>query len=56
VAVLENSGFGAVHAAPLVRRLFQGLANPEQQPTVGDGGTLTEPVPAGGAVTTGVQD
>lgn len=56
VAVLENSGFGAVHAAPLVRRVFQGLANPDQQPTVGDGGILTEPVPASGVVTTGVQD
>ncbi len=45
VAVLENSGFGATAAAPAVRRVLQGLADPTQQPTVGPGGVLSEPVP-----------
>jgi penicillin-binding protein 2 len=45
VAVLENSGFGAVAAAPVIRRVFQGIADPAQQPHVGPGGLLDKPVP-----------
>jgi penicillin-binding protein 2 len=55
-AVLENSGFGAVHAAPTVRRVLQGLADPAQQPTVGPGGQYIEPVPVTVNANTGVQD
>jgi penicillin-binding protein 2 len=45
VAVLEESGFGATAAAPVVRRVFQALADPASAPTVGPGGVLTSPVP-----------
>jgi penicillin-binding protein 2 len=55
-AVLENSGFGASAAAPAVRRVLQGFADPSQQPTVGPGGALTVPVPGTAATDTGVQD
>ena len=37
-AVLEESGFGATAAAPVVRRVLQSLADPTQAPTVGPGG------------------
>jgi penicillin-binding protein 2 len=45
VAVLEESGFGATAAAPVVRRVLQAIADPENAPTVGPGGVLTAPVP-----------
>ena len=45
VAVLEESGFGATAAAPVIRRVFQALADPANAPTVGAGGVLTAPVP-----------
>ena len=45
VAVLEESGFGATAAAPVIRRVFQALADPTNAPTVGPGGVLTAPVP-----------
>ena len=45
VAVLEESGFGATAAAPVIRRVFQSLADPAHAPTVRPGGTLSEPVP-----------
>jgi penicillin-binding protein 2 len=41
VAVLEQSGFGATAAAPVIRRVFQALADPEKAPTVGPGGVLS---------------
>ena len=56
VAVLEHSGFGSTAAAPAVRRVLQGLADPTQQPTVGPGGVLTQPVPGSATAATGVQD
>jgi penicillin-binding protein 2 len=45
VAVLEESGFGATAAAPVVRRVFQALADPANAPTVQPGGTLSASVP-----------
>jgi hypothetical protein len=45
VAVLEQSGFGATAAAPVIRRVFQSLADPATAPTVQPGGILTTPVP-----------
>jgi penicillin-binding protein 2 len=45
VAVLEESGFGATAAAPVIRRVFQSLADPAKAPTVQPGGVLSEPVP-----------
>ena len=45
VAVLEQSGFGATAAAPVIRRVFQSLADPANAPTVQPGGILSEPVP-----------
>jgi penicillin-binding protein 2 len=45
VAVLEESGFGATAAAPVIRRVFQALADPAKAPTVQPGGTLSAPVP-----------
>jgi len=48
VAVLEESGFGATAAAPVIRRVFQSLADPANAPTVGPGGVLSAPL--GGAV------
>ena len=45
VAVLEQSGFGATAAAPVVRRVFQSLADPTNAPTVQPGGLLSTPVP-----------
>jgi len=45
VAVLEQSGFGATAAAPVIRRVFQALADPANAPTVGPGGVLSVPVP-----------
>jgi penicillin-binding protein 2 len=44
-AVLEESGFGATAAAPVIRRVFQSLADPAQAPTVGPGGVLSSPAP-----------
>jgi penicillin-binding protein 2 len=46
VAVLEESGFGATAAAPVIRRVFQALADPTNAPTVGPGGVLSAPLPA----------
>ncbi|HEV3225998.1 MAG TPA: penicillin-binding protein 2 [Acidimicrobiales bacterium] len=45
VAVLEQSGFGATAAAPVIRRVFQALADPAHAPTVQPGGSLSAPVP-----------
>ena len=45
-AVLEESGFGGVAAAPLVRRILEPLADPTLMPTVGPGGFLSIPLPA----------
>lgn len=45
VAVLEQSGFGATAAAPVIRRVFQALADPTTAPTVGPGGVLSAPIP-----------
>ena len=45
VAVLEESGFGATAAAPVIRRVFQSLADPAHAPTVQPGGTLSSPAP-----------
>jgi penicillin-binding protein 2 len=56
VAVLEHSGFGADAAAPVIRRVFQGLADPSQQPLVGRGGVLDRPVPGVVATQTPVKD
>lgn len=56
VAVLENSGFGAVRAAPVVRRVLQGIADPALQPTIGPGGVYTDPSPAPVNSNTPVQD
>jgi len=44
VAVLEESGFGATAAAPVIRRVFQALADPAEAPTVGPGGVLSAPL------------
>ncbi|MGI8663787.1 MAG: penicillin-binding protein 2 [Acidimicrobiales bacterium] len=55
-AVLENSGFGAVAAAPVIRRVFQGIADPAQQPHVGPGGALDRSVPGPGQAQTSVRD
>src|SRR5262249_32046263 len=44
-AVLEESGFGADAAAPVIRRVFQALADPATAPTVGHGGVLSSPLP-----------
>jgi penicillin-binding protein 2 len=44
-AVLEQSGFGATAAAPVVRRVLQSLADPSTRPTVGPGGVLSAPAP-----------
>jgi penicillin-binding protein 2 len=44
VAVLEESGFGATAAAPVIRRVFQALADPASAPTVGPGGVLSAPL------------
>lgn len=44
VAVLEQSGFGATAAAPVIRRVFQALADPASAPTVGPGGVLSAPL------------
>jgi hypothetical protein len=44
VAVLEESGFGATAAAPVIRRVFQALADPANAPTVGAGGVLSSPL------------
>jgi penicillin-binding protein 2 len=44
-AVLEESGFGATAAAPVIRRVLQSLADPTQAPTVGPGGVLSAPAP-----------
>jgi penicillin-binding protein 2 len=44
-AVLEESGFGADAAAPVIRRVFQALADPATAPTVGPGGVLSSPLP-----------
>jgi penicillin-binding protein 2 len=44
VAVLEESGFGATAAAPVIRRVFQALADPANAPTVGPGGVLSAPL------------
>jgi penicillin-binding protein 2 len=46
VAVLEESGFGATAAAPVIRRVFQALADPATAPTVGPGGVLSAPLVA----------
>jgi penicillin-binding protein 2 len=43
-AVLEQSGFGADAAAPVVRRVFQALSDPANAPTVGPGGVLSSPL------------
>jgi penicillin-binding protein 2 len=45
VAVLEESGFGATAAAPVIRRVFQALADPAKAPVVQPGGSLSAPVP-----------
>jgi penicillin-binding protein 2 len=44
VAVLEESGFGARAAAPVVRAIFEPLADPTLMPTLGPGGTLSKPI------------
>ena len=44
VAVLEESGFGARAAAPVVRAIFEPLADPSLMPTLGPGGVLSKPV------------
>jgi penicillin-binding protein 2 len=44
-AVLEQSGFGATAAAPVIRRVLQSLADPAQAPVVGPGGVLSSPAP-----------
>jgi penicillin-binding protein 2 len=44
-AVLEESGFGATAAAPVIRRVLQSLADPAQAPVVGPGGVLSSPAP-----------
>jgi penicillin-binding protein 2 len=44
VAVLEESGFGATAAAPVIRRVFQALSDPTKAPTVGPGGVLSAPL------------
>jgi penicillin-binding protein 2 len=46
-AVLEQAGFGAVAAAPVVRRILEPIADPTLMPAVGPGGTLSFPVPEG---------
>ncbi|MEO7557039.1 MAG: penicillin-binding protein 2 [Acidimicrobiales bacterium] len=55
-AVLENSGFGAVAAAPVIRRVFEGIADPSRQPHVGPGGVLDKPLPSVINVVTAVKD
>jgi penicillin-binding protein 2 len=44
VAVLEESGFGARAAAPVVRSIFEPLADPSLMPTLGPGGVLSKPI------------
>ena len=44
VAVLEESGFGARAAAPVVRAIFEPLADPSLMPVLEPGGTLSKPV------------
>lgn len=55
-AILEESGFGGAAAAPLIRRIFESIADPELTPTVesdsgpdadknGPGYTLSIPLP-----------
>jgi penicillin-binding protein 2 len=44
VTMMEESGFGGVAAAPVVRRILEPLANPALMPTVGPGGVLSVPV------------
>ncbi len=43
-AFLEESGFGGVAAAPVVRLIFAPIADPSIRPTVGPGGVLSEPL------------
>lgn len=44
VTMMEQSGFGGVAAAPVVRRILEPLADPTLMPTVGPGGVLSVPV------------
>ncbi len=44
VAVMEESGFGGVAAAPLIRRILEPLADPTRMPEVGPGGVLSFPL------------
>ncbi|MEY2588086.1 MAG: penicillin-binding protein 2 [Acidimicrobiaceae bacterium] len=44
VSVLEQSGFGARAAAPVVRTIFEPLADPSLMPTLQIGGTLSKPL------------
>jgi penicillin-binding protein 2 len=46
-AFLEESGFGGVAAAPLVRRVLEPLADPARMPEVGPGGVLSFPLAPG---------
>ncbi len=43
-AMLEESGFGGIASAPLVRRILEPLADPSSMPTVGPGGVLDAPL------------
>ncbi len=45
VAMMEESGFGGVAAAPLVRRILEPLADPTLMPEIGPGGALSLPIP-----------
>ncbi len=45
-AMLEESGFGGIAAAPLVRRILEPLADPSLMRTVGPGGVLDAPLAA----------
>ena len=46
IAVLEEAGFGGVAAAPVIRRIFEPLADPTLMPEVGPGGVLSFPLEA----------
>lgn len=45
VTIMEESGFGSAAAAPVIRRIFEPLADPAVMPTVGPGGVLSLPIP-----------
>ncbi|MGH9137093.1 MAG: penicillin-binding protein 2 [Acidimicrobiales bacterium] len=44
-AILEESGFGGVAAAPLVERILEVVADPTLMPDLAPGGVLTAPIP-----------